>query len=183
MPSLVSPWTYDVPTHTTDGFRRASPLWKAAAVSTFPFPAQQSHGRHGGKWGSPNPPLGLIGASCQESVPRPAVLREHQPTRTKQEDMQQEFPEPLLDTQAHASKKGMGETAYTKSVSYVGRHLFGPCHSTGSARSAPIFTAHLRTWTRLPEGWPPFCEHHRGVACRAIPGAWCWGMLQAWWQT
>lgn len=35
--------------------------------------------------------------------------------------MQQEFPEPLLDTQAHTSKKGIGETAYTKSVSYVGR--------------------------------------------------------------
>lgn len=90
------------------------PCGRQPAISTFSFPAQPSHGRHGGKWGSPNPPLGLIGASCQESVPQPAMLREHQPTRTKQVGMQQEFSEPLLDTQAHASKKGMGKTAYVE---------------------------------------------------------------------
>lgn len=150
MPSLMSPWTHDVPTHTTDGLGRASPLWKADIISTFSVPAQPSHGRHGGKWGSPNPPLGLIGASCQESVPWPAVLRERQPTRTKQEGMQQEFSEPLLDhtgtrIQEEDGKDSLHGVSLTLGDPHLRRRLFGPCHSTGNSRCAPVFTAHLRT--------------------------------------
>lgn len=166
---LVSLWTHDVPTHTTDGLRRASPLWKAAAISTFSFPAQPSHGRHGGKWGSPNPPLGLIGASCQESVPRPAMLREHQPTRTKQVGMQQEFSEPLLDTQAHASKKGMGKTAYTEyplrwETNTLGDTCLGLATAQGTLAVLLFSQLTCRLRQRCQKGGLHSCEHHRGVA-------------------
>lgn len=35
---LVSLWTHDVPTHTTDGLGGASPLWKAAGYLYFLLP-------------------------------------------------------------------------------------------------------------------------------------------------